>query len=74
MDLLISELLGIVREEINTYRDLIEHARRKLGVVELVEVAHRLDRRGDDRRLTEREAAVVGGNEPVGEDHEPVLG
>ncbi len=33
MDLLISELLGIVREEINTYRDLIEHARRKTALL-----------------------------------------
>jgi hypothetical protein len=33
MDLLISELLGIVREEINTYRELIEHARRKTALL-----------------------------------------
>jgi hypothetical protein len=33
MNLLISELLGIVREEINTYRDLIEHARRKTALL-----------------------------------------
>jgi hypothetical protein len=33
MDRLISDLLGIVREEINTYRDLIEHARRKTALL-----------------------------------------
>ena len=33
MNLLISELLGIVGEEINTYRDLIEHARRKTALL-----------------------------------------
>jgi hypothetical protein len=33
MDLLISELLRIVCEEINTYRDLIEHARRKTALL-----------------------------------------
>jgi hypothetical protein len=33
MDRLISELLGVIREEINTYRDLIEHARRKTALL-----------------------------------------
>ncbi len=33
MDDRISDLLGIVREEINLYRDLIEHARRKTALL-----------------------------------------
>ena len=33
MDDRISKLLGIVREEINLYRDLVEHARRKTALL-----------------------------------------
>ncbi len=33
MDLMISELLEIIREEIDTYRDLTEHARRKTALL-----------------------------------------
>jgi hypothetical protein len=33
MDAKISDLLGIVREEINLYRDLMEHARRKTALL-----------------------------------------
>jgi hypothetical protein len=33
MDRVISELLGVIREEISTYRDLIEHARRKTALL-----------------------------------------
>jgi len=33
MDSRISNLLGIIREEINLYRDLIEHARRKTALL-----------------------------------------
>ncbi len=33
MENLISDLLSIVREEVDTYRDLIEHARRKTAIL-----------------------------------------
>jgi len=33
MDDRISDLLGIIRDEINIYRDLIEHARRKTAIL-----------------------------------------
>jgi hypothetical protein len=33
MDRMISELLGVIREEIDAYRDLIEHARRKTALL-----------------------------------------
>jgi hypothetical protein len=33
MDDRVSDLLGIVREEINLYRELIEHARRKTALL-----------------------------------------
>jgi hypothetical protein len=48
MDKQISDLLGIIREEINLYRDLIEHARRKTallvqGQVEAILESNRID-------------------------------
>ncbi|MCK7492387.1 MAG: hypothetical protein MZW92_12870 [Comamonadaceae bacterium] len=33
MDHYLSELLGLIREEIRIYRDLIEHARRKTSLL-----------------------------------------
>ena len=33
MESRVSELLGLIREEISLYRDLIEHARRKTSLL-----------------------------------------
>ena len=61
----ISDLLGIVREEINLYRDLVEHARRKTallvqGRVEAILESNKIEETFSAKlRALEEEMAIV---------------
>jgi flagellar biosynthesis/type III secretory pathway chaperone len=61
----ISDLLGIVREEINLYRDLVEHARRKTallikGHVEAILESNKIDEMFNAKlRMLESEMACL---------------
>ena len=61
----ISDLLGIVREEINLYRDLVEHARRKTallvqGRVEAILESNKIEETFNAKlRALEEEMAIV---------------